>query len=241
MQRRQFALAVAFAAVGGTAAARNERKRAPAPAPAPVITDRLLAMQPKASTRASETHACLAVSTNVFSGPYRFSGQCRTVKQLRTGTAPNEWEVAWCVWNFTDDDHLYYFVLKPNGWEIGKRDPRYVAPGNDGQLTMATGESMKYRIGDWYTFDIRVNGNEADIYVNGVFVCHFKDTDTAPFYAGRVGLYTEDALCHWNNISAPVADGFDMEPIQPFVDGSQLTYWRIWYLGYGSGGIVAAS
>lgn len=241
MQRRLFALSLGLAATAAIARPGGGRKtRNSDPAPAPT-GDRLLRMQPLASTRPEETHACLAVSTQLFSGAYRFGGQARTVRQLRTGSAPNPWEVAWAVWNCTDDDHLYYFVLKPNGWEIGKRDPRYVVPGvNDGQKVMATGESMKSTVGSWYTFDIRVNGAQADIYVNGQFVCRFSDTDTAPLLYGRVGLYTEDALCEWNNITAPFADGFDMEPLQLLVDGSQLTYWRVAYLGYGSGAIVAA-
>ena len=29
------------------------------------------------------------------------------------------------LWRFLDDNHFYYLVLKPNGWEIGKADPAY--------------------------------------------------------------------------------------------------------------------
>jgi hypothetical protein len=242
MQRRSFALALACAATGAFAQRTGKKAAAPVPtAPAsPALGDRLLELRPKAPTRAGETHSALAVSTLAFGGSYRFAGQACTLQQLRTGSRPNAWEVAWAFWNFADNDHLYYFILKPNGWEVGKRDPRYAVPGvNDGQKIMATGESVKLAIGQWYEFDIRVTGAEADIYVNGAFVCHFKDTDTAPLLGGRVGLYCEDALCRWNNIGAPVADGFEMEPVQVFADGSQLTNWRIPFLGYGSGGIVA--
>lgn len=65
------------------------------------------------------------------------------------------------------------------------------------------------------------------------------DKDTRPLLAGRVGLYTEDALCQWDDVAAPVADSFDREPLQAFADGSQLANWRIAFLGDGSGGIVA--
>jgi len=243
LQRRKFAFALGLTAAGaawGQGARRKLKQAPPSIPPAPGQGDRLLEMQPLVSTRAGETHAALAVSNAAFQGPYRFAGQTRTVRQLRA-VKPNAWEVSWAFWNFVDNNHLYYFVLKPNGWEVGKRDPRYVVPGvNDGQKIMATGETAKLRIGEWYEFDIRVSGAEADIYVNGVLVHRFRDTDSAPFTAGRVGLYTEDAHCQWNNIAAPVADSFDMEPVQPFVDGSQLTNWRIAFLGYGSGGIVAA-
>lgn len=213
-------------------------------APATKVTsgDRLIRMQPMPSTTAGETHAFLAVSSQSFGAGgtfYSFSGQMRTVKQLRTST-PNAWEVAWLVWNYTDNDHLYYFVLKPNGWEIGKRDPRYVVPGvNDGQKIMATGESLKLAMGQWYQFDIKVTGAEAEIFINGKMLTKFRDTDSNPLLTGRVGLYGEDAVCEWNHITAPFADSFEMEPVQPFADGSQLTNWRVVFLGYGSGGIVA--
>jgi hypothetical protein len=196
-----------------------------------------------APAQAGETHSALAVSNQVFgagAAPYRITGKARTVRQLRT-VKPNAWEVAWLFWNLADNNHLHYFLLKPNGWEIGKRDPRYAVPGvNDGQKIMATGDSVKLAANEWYQFDVRVNGAEADIYVNGVFVCHFKDTDAAPLVAGRVGLYCEDSTCQWSGITAPVADGFEMEPLQAFADGSQLANWTVRFLGYGSGGIVAA-
>ena len=235
MQRRKFALGAVLAALGAGAQARRK--------PVSRDGDRVLQMQPLAPSQPNETHAALAVSNQAFGGtgtPYRFAGRMRTLRQLRA-VNPNAWEVAWLFWNFGDNDHLYYFVLKPNGWEIGKRDPRYVVPGvNDGQKIMATGESVKLALGQWYQFDIRVFGAQAEIFIDGALVCRFKDTDSSPLLAGRVGLYTEDAECQWNDVTAPVADSFDMEPVQPFVDGSQLTNWRIAFLGYGSGGIVSA-
>jgi hypothetical protein len=259
MQRRQFALGLALAASGPAAFARRPGRKfalaapsmtqpSPVAAVAPLLAEpaagaRLLQLQPMAATQPGETHSALAVSKASFGdagAPYRFTGHARTVRQLRA-VRPNAWEVAWLFWNFRDNDHLYYFVLKPNGWEIGKRDPRYVVPGvNDGQKIMATGDSVKATLGRWYAFDVRVNGAEADIYVDGRFVCHFRDTDSAPLVAGRVGLYDEDAVCQWHGITAPVADGFEAEPLQPFVDGSRLAHWTIAFLGYGAGGIVAA-
>jgi hypothetical protein len=236
MRRRTFALGGALAALGGTASARKIDR------PPAATGDRLLEMTPMVATRPGETHSALAVSTRAHGAgavPYRFSGAARTLRQLRTGSAANAWEVAWVFWNFQDNNHLYYFILKPNGWEIGKRDPRYVVRGvNDGQKIMATGEAVKASLGEWYRFDVRVNGAEADIFIDGQLVCRFQDSDGARLTSGRVGLYTEDACCQWNDVSTPVADGFDMEPVQALADGSQLTHWQIAYLGYGAGGIV---
>ena len=258
MDRRSFTLAALGALAAGAAGARSNNLRkvkftepaspfnqafVPAPRTAgPAPGDRVIQMQPRAATRPDETHSFLAVSRQAFGGdaPYRFAGQMRTVAQLRTPT-PNAWEVAWLVWNFADNDHLYYFVLKPNGWEIGKRDPRYVVPGvNDGQKIMATGGSVRLEIGQWNAFEVRVDGPEAEIFIDGRFVTRFRDTDSAPLLSGRVGLYGEDAVCQWHDITAPVPERFAAEGPQPFADGTRLANWEIAFLGYGSGAIVAA-
>jgi hypothetical protein len=267
--RRAFSLGAMMSIVGGANAGKGGTRGhtfisvTPAPAPATTTTsttttttttststttstagsNRVVQMQPMASTSVNETHAVLAVSTAAFGAggaSYSFTGRTRTLQQLRVPT-PNAWEVSWVVWNYSDDNHLYYFVLKPNGWEIGKRDPRYYVAGvNDGQKIIATGETaVAPPLGTWYDFDVRVTGQQADIYVNGQFVCHFNDTDTGGFVSGKVGLYAEDALCQWDSVSAPFVDTFDMEPVQPFVDGTQLANWTVVYLGFGSGGIVA--
>ena len=38
------------------------------------------------------------------------------------------------MFDYVDADHCTYLVLKPNGWELGRRDPT----GNGGQLFIAT-------------------------------------------------------------------------------------------------------
>lgn len=256
MDRRRFVLGGTVAAMAGAVHAGGRLRKvkftspdAPAAQAQPFVPgtlgpapgDRLIQMQPRASTSPGETHSFLAVSRKTFAGAYRFSGQVRTVQQLRSGK-PNAWEVAWLVWNYADNDHFDYFLLKPNGWEIGKRDPRYRVPGvNDGQKVIATGESLRLAIGAWNAYDVRVAGAEADIFIDGRFVTHFRDADSAPLAGGRVGLYGEDALCQWHDITAPVADRFDADTQQAFADGTQLAHWDIAFLGYGSGAIVTSA
>jgi hypothetical protein len=218
---------------------------APAPAPTPAPTGRIITMQPKASTSLNETHGVLATSRSVHGlngNPYRFAGKARTLKQLRQSSAPNQWETAWLFWNFVDSNHLYYFALKTNGWEIGKRDPMYVVPGvNDGQRIIVTGDAPRCTIGNWYSFDIAVLNHTADIYINGALVHRFVDDSPSVLTSGKVGLYGEDAVCQWDNIEAPYPDYFDTEPLQSFADGSLITNWRVDYLGYGSGGIISGT
>src|SRR4051794_23738226 len=101
-------------------------------------TSQFLSLAPAAATSIGETHAALAVSQAALSGDFTYSAQVLTDQQLRTGGPANPWETAWMVWDYTDNDHFYYFALKTNGWELGKRDPSY--PG--GQRFLATGSDV---------------------------------------------------------------------------------------------------
>ncbi|MDH6519748.1 hypothetical protein M2163_003267 [Streptomyces sp. SAI-135] len=67
------------------------------------------------------THAGLVVSTASYTD-VRYETRMRTLRQLRS-PKQNPWEVPWLVWAYTDPEHFYYVTLKPNGWELGKRDP----------------------------------------------------------------------------------------------------------------------
>ena len=114
---------------------------------------------PKTSTSSDETHAALATVDGVNieeNATQTISATMRTDTQLRTGDDPNPWEVAWFLWNYTDDQHFYAVVLKPNGWEISKEDPAY--PG--AQRFLASGDSPTFPVGS--AFDITVTITTAE-------------------------------------------------------------------------------
>ncbi len=151
---------------------------------------------PKASTKASETHAALSLGPR-FSTPYTYNVRLNTVKHLRIGSAPNPWEVGWVVWNYVDDTHFYYVVLKPNGWELGKEDPAY--PG--AQRYLADGSSPKFPIGANYDVSItQTSSGTITVSVNGQPLVTFTDTER-PYAYGHIGLYTEDASVNYTNVS----------------------------------------
>lgn len=158
-----------------------------------VLDQRVLSQRPKAATRPSQTHASLVTTRRRF-GTIDVSAQLRTVRQLRTGSRPNPWEVAWVLWNYRDNVHFYYLVLKPNGWELGKEDPAY--PG--AQRFLATG-SGSFPVGRWHGVRIRQVGNVITVWADGVRLTRFRDTER-PYLTGRVGLYNEDAEVHFRRI-----------------------------------------
>ncbi|MBO3676023.1 family 16 glycoside hydrolase [Streptomyces sp. NEAU-YJ-81] len=154
-----------------------------------------LTLTPRAARREDRTHACLVVSTARYER-LDFRARMRTAKQLRT-PEPNPWEVAWLVWAYTDPEHFYYVALKPNGWELGKRDPAY----RGGQRFLATG-TRPFRVGDWSDVRVRQQGPRMTVSVDDRQVVGFTDRER-PYAAGSVGAYTEDARAEFRDIAVP--------------------------------------
>jgi hypothetical protein len=154
---------------------------------------------PAAATGPAETHSALTTGPT-FTAPYTYAVRMKTTRQLRTGSTPNPWEVGWTIWNYTDNAHFYYLALKPNGWELGKRDPAY--PG--GQRFLATGGTPTFAIGSAnnVSVDQRTDGTMV-ITVNGTRLTSFTDTER-PYLAGSIGLYDEDATVRFTNVTVAV-------------------------------------
>ena len=151
-------------------------------------------LRPRGPQSQTDTHASLVVSRS-FYHDVNYRLQVRTTTRLRRPT-PNPWEVAWIVWSYTDQQHFYYLTLKPNGWELGKRDPAY--PG--GQRFLSTGKPV-FPPGRWYKVNIAQRGATLTVHVNGRLLTVHTDGER-PYAEGAVGLYTEDAEAEFRSFSA---------------------------------------
>jgi hypothetical protein len=155
-----------------------------------------LAMAPQVAAEPGVTHAALVLGPR-HGAQLVLEASVQTVAQLRTGSPANPWEVTWLVWSFRDDAHFYYFVAKPNGWELGKRDPAY--PG--GQRFLATGSAPATEIGQWRR--VRVEQDRAGhvvVKLDGQVVAEFTDRER-PYRDGQVGFYSEDASVRVTDVS----------------------------------------
>jgi hypothetical protein len=128
-----------------------------------------------------------------------------TDEALLNKLEPNPWEVAWVIWNYIpnprgnfDKDSFNYFILKPNGWELGYRNSEGIqndfATGDDVRLC-TEGEEDCYGpdFRDPYEVVVRHDFfNAITVYVDGERVVRYKSDDNGVAF-GKVGIYDEDA------------------------------------------------
>ncbi|WP_424362059.1 hypothetical protein [Methylocystis parvus] len=200
--------------------------------------EKMLVLSTMAPGQTGETHAALALFSQAYSSdPIVFSGRVATLRRLRQGGKPNSWECAWIVWNYQDNDHFYYLALKPDGWELGKRDPAY--PG--GQRFMATG-SQPFPVGAWTTFKVSQLENLIVVTADNRKLASVIDTQPPIYTSGQIGLYTEDAVAALARVTSPIVEDFRTYQQQNTkVDGSAFGGWTLPFLGYGSAAIEPVS
>jgi hypothetical protein len=146
---------------------------------------------PKSSTSQNETHSALVLS-KLYVKDFTIKIKANTVEQLRKNSVPNPWEVFWIFFNYNPTSNgkkeTNYFVLKANGSELG------TACGEIQQKFLATTDNPKLILENEYLYEIRKDGSEVRVLIDGNEVINFSD-DKNDLYDeyGYIGLYSEDA------------------------------------------------
>jgi hypothetical protein len=156
--------------------------------------------EPKISTSPNETHAALTLTTQTYED-VEMQLKVKTNHQLRQNSAPNPWEVAWIMWRFQDDWHHYYFIFKPNGVELGKKQNENQA---EEQIFLYSASEPKLKIDEWSTWRIKMSGNHIEVWLEmaeGSWQKVVDYRDTTPIIGpGNIGLYTEDAHVNFDDV-----------------------------------------
>lgn len=144
-------------------------------------------------TSAGETHSALVTSKRTWRDQ-TISFHTTTLSQLRTGSAPNPWEVGWVMFRFRDLANYYYFIVKTNGVELGKKQ------GSDAQIFLATGDLPRLDLNRSRTVTVQAQGARIRVSVDGTQVIDY--TDPHPLLApGSVGLYEEDSQVRFDSLT----------------------------------------
>src|ERR671923_1579560 len=156
--------------------------------------------KPKASAFPNETYAALTLTTQEYEDVDIYL-KVRTVQQLRQNSPPNPWEVAWVMWRYQDDWHHYYFIFKPNGIELGKKQNDERA---DEQVFLFTANEPQLAMKRWNIWNIRMVDNHIEVWLKVGWswkkVVDYYDMNNPIEGAGRVGLYNEDAHVQFDNV-----------------------------------------
>lgn len=153
---------------------------------------RVLSLSPAVAESPSQTHSALMTSLNNYRDP-TFSVPVRTVTQLRQGSAPNDWEVGWVLWDYQSSDSFYGVLLKPTGWELIKET-------NGHESFIATGSTPVFPVGRWYDVSVSQQGSQISVSVDGQPLVSASD---GSFQSGAIGLYCEDSVAHFGDVSVP--------------------------------------
>lgn len=155
---------------------------------------------PKIAKSPTETYSGLVTTTRNFSN-FDMSIDVKTQVQLRQDSPPKPWETLWVFFRYTDDFHYYWFVLKPSGIELGKKDCNTCTSPLEGQVFLYTDEIPTLKTGQWSNWRISAVGNNIGISLNGTEVIQFTDDTMSPqLESGSIGVYAEDAMVAFDNL-----------------------------------------
>jgi hypothetical protein len=156
--------------------------------------------KPKNSTNPNQTHAALTLTTQAYEDA-EMHIKVKTNQQLRQNSTPNPWEVAWIMWRYQDDWHHYYFIFKPNGIELGKKQNDNQA---EEQIFLYTANEPILKINEWNTWYLKMSDNHIEIWLemaDGFLQRVVNYYDNEPIVGpGKIGLYTEDAYVQFDDV-----------------------------------------
>jgi hypothetical protein len=157
-------------------------------------------LKPGISNSSDETEAALVRSTGSFCD-FVVDFDTKTVKQLRQNSPPNAWEAGWFIFRYTDTFHYYWFLVKPNGIELGKKDCDTCTDSVDGQQFLVTKDFPTLHLNKWSHWKISAIGNHIQIFVDGTKVIDYIDKTMSPkLSAGNIAMYSEDAYARYDNM-----------------------------------------
>ncbi len=150
-----------------------------------------------------EGHSALAIRGNQNWGDYVFEVDVKTQAHQRI-IAPKPWDVAWVFFRYNGQYNWYYFVLKTNGYELGKN------PGClNCQAFLVTGSTRRLEFGKWYHVKIELNNSHITVFLNGEKIVDYVDPQ--PYLNGSIALYEENSIAYFDNVKVYML----AEPPQP--------------------------
>ena len=161
------------------------------------------------ATDGKETHASLVKTVPIFTN-FEAKFKMRTIKQLRQNFPVKNWEAAWIAWSYSNRIDLanrsvnhYYFVIKNQGVEFGKKDNIETNNNLEEQIFLPTVGSTNLVLSKWYDMILRFKDFKTTIIVDGVTMVDYTDTPNNParMKTGSISLYNEDSEVEFSGMT----------------------------------------
>lgn len=157
-------------------------------------------LSPKVVTSADETEAALVRSAGTYCN-YTVEFDVNTVKQTRQGSPANTWEAGWFIFRYTDTFHYYWFLIRSDGIELGKKDCDTCDDSFGGQQFLVTKDLPLLKLNKWQHWKIQAIDNHIKIWVdNKLVIDHIDKTMSSKLASGNIAMYSEDALVQYDNV-----------------------------------------
>lgn len=172
------------------------------------VRDGQMFQKPRTANRRNRTYASLVQTTEQFSD-FELTVDVRTIRPLRTGDKPNNWETAWIIWNRIDLCHGYAFFQKYIGSQLEKKDSPLGYPDCDpAQEYLATLNSPSVVLDMYSEWRIRVTDTNTgkphiQVDVDGtriIDMVDIKENSNIMKQGGYIGLYNEDAEVSFDDV-----------------------------------------
>lgn len=157
-------------------------------------------LKPKVVTSPAQSGSALVRSTGSYCN-FIVEFDINTVKQLRRESPSNTWEAGWFLFRYTDIFHYYWFLIRSDGIELGKKDCNTCVDPVDGQKYLVTEKIPTLKINTWQHWKIQAIGNHIKIWVDNKLLVDFIDRGMTPQLAsGNIAMYSEDAYVKYDNM-----------------------------------------
>lgn len=161
-----------------------------------------------------QTRAAFVRNTTLWSD-FECVFDMRTVSQNRP-VSPNNWEVSWIIFRFTDNWHHYYMLIQADGGlELGRKD--YAEQIEQQQFLVTNANNAPtFVMGKWYNIRLRCEKNKIKVWIDGVLQCDITDDGSFGFDSltsgnpppptqqlmeGYFAFYSEDAEVEYDNFA----------------------------------------
>ena len=106
------------------------------------------------------------------------------------------------MFRYTDNFHYYWFIIKTDGIELGKKDCDDCTDSRDGQQFLVSKPTPNLKLNSWSNWKMAIYGNHIQVWVDEKKVIDYvDDAMSSKLASGNIAMYSENAYVQYDNIN----------------------------------------